>query len=72
MSLLLRGSGRYTDAETGLIYLRARYYDPSTGQMLYWDEFKPDLRPIHTAVNADAALGRLRRAVGEMVSATRP
>jgi RHS repeat-associated protein len=23
--------GQYTDAETGLIYLRARYYDPTTG-----------------------------------------
>ena len=25
-------AGEYTDAETGFIYLRARYYDPATGQ----------------------------------------
>jgi RHS repeat-associated protein len=30
-------SGQYTDPETGLIYLRARYYDPSTGQFLNRD-----------------------------------
>ena len=29
--------GRYTVAETGLIYLRARYYDPTTGQFLTRD-----------------------------------
>jgi RHS repeat-associated protein len=30
-------AGQYTDAETGLQYLRARYYDPATGQMLTRD-----------------------------------
>ena len=30
-------AGQYTDAETGLQYLRARYYDPSTGQFLTLD-----------------------------------
>ncbi|GAC1541210.1 MAG: hypothetical protein NVS3B12_28620 [Acidimicrobiales bacterium] len=30
-------SGQYTDAETGLIYLRARYYDPATAQFLSRD-----------------------------------
>lgn len=30
-------SGQYTDAESGLIYLRARYYDPSTSQFLTVD-----------------------------------
>jgi len=30
-------AGQYTDAETGLIYLRARYYDPSTAQFLSID-----------------------------------
>lgn len=29
---LLGYAGEYTDDETGLIYLRARYYDPETGQ----------------------------------------
>jgi RHS repeat-associated protein len=29
--------GQYTDPETGLIYLRARYYDPTTGQFLTRD-----------------------------------
>ena len=27
-------AGQYTDAETGFQYLRARYYDPTTGQFL--------------------------------------
>lgn len=30
-------AGQYTDAESGLQYLRARYYDPSTGQFLSRD-----------------------------------
>ncbi len=30
-------AGEYTDTETGLTYLRARYYDPSTGQFLTRD-----------------------------------
>jgi len=30
-------AGQYTDPETGLIYLRARYYDPATGQFLTRD-----------------------------------
>jgi RHS repeat-associated protein len=30
-------AGQYTDAESGLIYLRARFYDPSTGQFLSRD-----------------------------------
>lgn len=33
----LRYAGQYTDAETGLLYLRNRYYDPSTGQFLSRD-----------------------------------
>jgi len=27
----------YTDAETGFVYLRARYYDPTTGQFISRD-----------------------------------
>ena len=30
-------SGQYRDSETGLYYLRARYYDPTTGQFLSRD-----------------------------------
>jgi len=30
-------AGQYTDAETGLQYLRARYYDPGTGQFMSVD-----------------------------------
>jgi RHS repeat-associated protein len=30
----LQYTGGYTDAESGLVYLRARYYDPSTGQFI--------------------------------------
>lgn len=30
-------AGEYRDAESGLVYLRARYYDPSTGQFLTRD-----------------------------------
>lgn len=32
-----RYSGQYTDKETGYIYLRARYYDPSLGRFLSMD-----------------------------------
>ncbi len=30
-------AGEYTDAETGFVYLRARFYDPATGQFLSQD-----------------------------------
>jgi RHS repeat-associated protein len=30
-------TGEWTDAETGFVYLRARYYDPATGQFLSRD-----------------------------------
>jgi RHS repeat-associated protein len=33
----LQYTGQYTDAESGLIYLRARYYNPQTGQFLSVD-----------------------------------
>ena len=33
----LQFNGQYTDDETGLIYLRARYYDPATGQFITRD-----------------------------------
>lgn len=34
-------AGQYTDAQSGLIYLRARYYDPATGQFLTRDPLAP-------------------------------
>jgi RHS repeat-associated protein len=34
---LTLNSGRYIDTESGLIYLRARYYDPATAQFLSRD-----------------------------------
>jgi RHS repeat-associated protein len=34
-------AGQYTDAETGLQYLRARFYDPATGQFLTRDPIEP-------------------------------
>jgi RHS repeat-associated protein len=37
VSTPLRYGGGYTDAETGLIYLQARYYDPATGQFVTVD-----------------------------------
>jgi RHS repeat-associated protein len=33
--------GQYTDTESGLIYLRARYYDPATGQFVTSDPLQP-------------------------------
>lgn len=30
-------AGQFTDAETGFVYLRARYYDPATGQFITRD-----------------------------------
>jgi RHS repeat-associated protein len=42
----LRYNGQYTDAETGLVYLRARYYDATTGQFVSRD---PLAALTHTA-----------------------
>jgi RHS repeat-associated protein len=39
-----RYAGQYTDPETGLQYLRARYYDPSTGQFLSRDPLEAQTR----------------------------
>lgn len=38
--------GQYTDSDTGLIYLRARYYDPVTGQFISID---PDIKDTSEA-----------------------
>jgi RHS repeat-associated protein len=51
----LRYAGEYQDAETGLYYLRARYYDPATQQFLSRDpliaatEQAYNPTPSHTA-----------------------
>ncbi|GLZ37140.1 RHS repeat-associated core domain-containing protein [Actinokineospora sp. NBRC 105648] len=37
LSTPLRFAGEYTDAESGLVYLRARYYEPTTAQFLTVD-----------------------------------
>jgi RHS repeat-associated protein len=34
-------AGEYTDAETGFVYLRNRYYDPATGQFISRDPIAP-------------------------------
>lgn len=34
-------AGQYLDPNTGLIYLRARYYDPTTGQFISQDPLEP-------------------------------
>ena len=31
------GAGQYTDPASGLIYMRARWYDPATGQFITSD-----------------------------------
>lgn len=34
-------AGQYTDSQTGLVYMRARWYDPGTGQFLSQDPLWP-------------------------------
>lgn len=34
-------TGNWTDPDTGLVHLRARDYDPTTGQFLSVDEVRP-------------------------------
>ena len=41
--------GEYTDAETGMIYLRNRYYDPTTGRFITKDIAMTVLAYIHIA-----------------------
>jgi RHS repeat-associated protein len=61
--------GQYTDAETGLQYLRARFYDPATGQFLTRDPIEGQTRqPYSYAV--DNPLSRVDRAglAGELIA----
>lgn len=48
---LLRWNGQAQDAETGLYYLRARYYDPATAQFLSVDPLVSATRDIYTYAN---------------------
>ena len=43
----LRYTGQYQDTETGLYYLRARYYDPTTTQFLTRDPLEPSTRSAY-------------------------
>jgi RHS repeat-associated protein len=40
-------AGEYRDGESGLIYLRARYYDPSTGQLFSRDPLVSETRSAY-------------------------
>jgi RHS repeat-associated protein len=46
-------AGEYTDVETGLVYLRARYYDPSTGNFLTRDPIETITREPYGYVGGD-------------------
>jgi RHS repeat-associated protein len=46
-------AGQYTDWESGLVYLRARYYDPSTAQFLTVDPAVGSTRSPYTYVGGD-------------------
>ena len=49
----LQYDGQYNDAETGLYYLRARYYDPSTGQFLTRDPLEAETRASYSYAGND-------------------
>ena len=53
----LRYGGQYTDAESGLVYLRARYYDPGTGQFLSRDPVASATRSAYGYVVDDPLNG---------------
>lgn len=46
-------SGQYTDTETGLQYLRARYYDPNTGQFITRDPIEAQTREPYSYVSGN-------------------
>jgi len=46
-------AGEYTDPETGLIYLRARYHDPTTGQFLTRDPIEALTRSAYRYVDGN-------------------
>jgi RHS repeat-associated protein len=49
--------GQYTDPETGLIYLRARYYDPTTAQFLTRDPLNALTRSAYGYTDNDPLNG---------------
>lgn len=48
--------GQYTDGDTGLIYLRARYYDPGTGQFISNDPQVMETRAPYAFADDDPLL----------------
>jgi RHS repeat-associated protein len=46
-------AGEYTDPESGLLYLRSRYYDPGTGQFLTRDPKAPVTRTPYLYASGD-------------------
>jgi RHS repeat-associated protein len=44
-------AGQYTDSETGLIYMRARYFEPTTGQFISRDPIEQLTRQAYSYVN---------------------
>ena len=54
---MARDAGQYTDPETGLIYLRNRYYDPTTGQFLTRDPLEGVTRSAYGYTDGDPLNG---------------
>ncbi|MGH3456137.1 MAG: RHS repeat-associated core domain-containing protein, partial [Nocardioidaceae bacterium] len=49
----LRFAGQYTDQESGLIYMRARYYDPATANFISRDPIESITRSPYAYVNGN-------------------
>ncbi|MFB9238252.1 RHS repeat-associated core domain-containing protein [Plantactinospora siamensis] len=50
-------AGQYTDVESGLLYLRARYYDPATGAFLTVDPAVSSTRSTYGYANGNPITG---------------
>ena len=71
----LQYDGQYTDSESGLIYLRARSYDPTTGQFMTRDPLTALTRSLYhyasdDPVNGRDATGARAEQVGQAAAAT--
>lgn len=53
----LQYTGQYTDTESGLVYLRARYYDPATAQFLTVDPLVGQTQTPYAYVGGDPVNG---------------